>query len=190
MSVPSQYRSFQNRPTNQDAGISVLQPALLYYMTQGQQIPFFINKDWLLALKTFCDSGIVNPRQIGGNGPVIVENNQVYTIEPRPNCGPDETDRYENVYRGTISTLQTTNNIKYNVAVVPTVVRGGSAANGLGGPWGTGGIDGPDPTPTNSVDHQSLIGNVNTYYTTSNNALTSPNIDYGTNYPVGIQGIA
>ena len=142
--IPSQYRNFQTPPVKELANLSSLQLALLHYMREGQEVPFFINHDWLRALTTFADSGIVRPTTVGGFGPVIVKGNVIYTIEPKPDCGPDDTDRYEEVYRGTI-----TNQSEYWTGSFDQVIRGGSAADGAGGIWATGGLNGPDTSPGN-----------------------------------------
>jgi len=149
MAIPSQYRNFQTPPVNELANLSPLQLALIYYMREGQEVPFFINHDWLRALTTFADSGIISPDQVGGSGPIVIDNTvnppKVFTIEPKPDCGPDDTDRYEKVERSIPP-------IKYWVGEFLDVVRGGSAADGAGGPWATGGLNGPDTSPGNGAD--------------------------------------
>jgi hypothetical protein len=163
-SIPKQYSNFQNLPDNLLGGLSPLQLAAAYYMIQGQQVPFFVNHDWLRALRVYCDSGIVNPRQVGGSGPVVVKGDDVYTIERAPDCGPDETERTELVYKGKINNLPVTAWRSGS----DLVVRGGSAANGAGGPWATGGITGPSPVPGNSVDQPDpLVSNLAAVYSIS-----------------------
>lgn len=172
--IPSQYKGFQNPPVNEISGLSPLQLALLYYVQQGQQSPFFVNRDWLQALKTFADSGVVDPKVIGGTGPIITRGDDVYTIEPKPDCGPDDTDRYDLLYRGKSSNLFPTD--QYWQCSTDQLIRGGSAADGAGGPWATGGIDGPASNPVNGVDRPDpVVANVNLAYSlpadTTNSAL-------------------
>lgn len=149
MAIPSQYRNFQTPPVNELANLSPLQLALIHYMRDGQEVPFFINHDWLRALTTFADSGIITPQQVGGFGPVIIDDGNppnVYTIEPKPDCGPDDVDRFENV--------QITLALEEGrwIGSIDQLVRGGSACNGAGGPWATGGLTGPDTSPGNGED--------------------------------------
>jgi hypothetical protein len=192
-SIPKQYSSFQNLPDNLLGGLSPLQLAAAYYMIQGQQVPFFVNHDWLRALRVFCDSGIVDPKRVGGTGPVVVKGDDVYTIERAPDCGPDETDRTDLVYRGKI------NNLPVSVwrSGSDQVVRGGSAANGSGGPWGTGGITGPSPDPGNSVGQPDpIVSNVAATYSISESEqnyvlqLIQNSELIGNNAPINILGIA
>ncbi len=151
MAIPSQYRNFQTPPVGELANLSPLQLALIHYMRDGQEVPFFINHDWLRALTTFADSGIIAPADVGGFGPVIIDDTesspQIYTIEPKPDCGPDETDRYENV-RVDAGLLKP----DMWVGSIDQLVRGGSVCDGAGGPWGTGGLSGPNTSPDNGVD--------------------------------------
>jgi hypothetical protein len=54
------------------------------------------------------------------------------------------------------------------------LVRGGSAANGAGGPWGTGGLTSQDPTPNNGVDRQpDIVTNLDATYGTNVSTSTS-----------------
>lgn len=192
-SIPNQYKGFQNLPTDLLGGLSPLQLAAAYYMIQGQQIPFFVNHDWLRALRVYCDSGIVDPKIVGGTGAVVVENNNVYTIERAPDCGPDEVERTELVYRGPVAALP----IDVWQAGLIEVIRGGSAANGAGGPWATGGIVGASPVPGNSVGQPDpTVSNVSSAYGISENKqavissyISDPTL-YGNTVPVNIQGIA
>lgn len=162
--VPSQYSGFQNLPENQLGGLSPLQLAATYYMVEGKQVPFFINHDWLRSLNVFCNSGILDPKTVGGNGPVVVKGDDIYTIENASDCGPDEKNRTELVYRGKASNL----NISVWQNTGDTVIRGGSAANGAGGPWGTGGVSGPSPDPGNSVGQpEPLVSNIAAEYSTT-----------------------
>lgn len=192
-SIPKQYSGFQNLPENLLGGLSPLQLAAAYYMIQGQQVPFFINHDWLRALRVYCDSGILDPKVVGGTGPVVVENDNIYTIERAPDCGPDEVERTELVYRLPVTELP----VNVWQAGSVEVVRGGSAANGAGGPWGTGGITGASPVPGNSVGQPDpTISNIAAAYgiTVSEQSLVNTYInnptEYGNTVPVNVQGIA
>lgn len=191
--IPSQYSGFLNTPQNQTGGLSPLQLAAMYYMVQGQQVPFFVNHDWLRALRVYCDSGILDPKVVGGSGPVVVDNGNVFTIEAAPDCGPDEKDRTELVFRGNLSSLPIT---VWQTGPVE-VVRGGSTANGAGGPWATGGILGSSPVPGNSVGQpEPQVSNIAATYSISvsqkdliNNFINDPT-QFGNTVPVNVQGIA
>jgi len=172
--IPQQYKGFQTPPVNEISGLSPLQLALLYYVQQGQQSPFFVNRDWLQALKTFADSGVVNSSVIGGSGPIVTRGDDVYTIEPKPDCGPDDTDRYDLMYKGKVSNLFPDN--EFWRCSPDQLVRGGSSADGAGGPWATGGIDGPASNPVNGVNRPDPVyANVVSAYAlptdTTNSAL-------------------
>lgn len=161
--IPQQYRNFQTESTNESANRSPLQLALIYYMGEGQEVPFFINHDWLRALTTFATSGVVNPNTVGGFGPIVVDDSAeppaIYTIEPKPDCGPDDTDRYERVYRGSTAQLGCW------TCSIDQEIRGGSAADGVGGPWGTGGLTGPDTSPGNGENlPPPIVSNAVTTY--------------------------
>lgn len=67
---------------------SPLELTLIDYLNQGQTLPFFVNTDWLRELQVFSNSGIIDPASIGGNGPIIMIGEDIFTIEPRPDCGP------------------------------------------------------------------------------------------------------
>lgn len=130
---------------------SPLEFALLDFLNKGQQLPFFLNTEWLQALQVFGNSGITDPTSIGGSGPVIMIDDDIFTIEPKPDCGPDDTDRYENVFRGKVDSLFPPDKFfKFNL---DGCIRGGSCANGAGGPWATGGLVGPDVNPYNSAEY-------------------------------------
>jgi hypothetical protein len=168
-STPIQYQN--NLPTKKDANLSPLQLAAAYYMDQGQQTPFFINHEFLKELKTFMDSGIITPPAVGvpGGISVVVENNQVYVIRRASDCGPEETDRYEKVSVGPIGTVAPST-WTFNAITV----RGGSAANGAGGPWGTGGLTSQDPTPENSVNREpNIVTNVYATYGATSTTATN-----------------
>jgi hypothetical protein len=155
MSTPIQYQA--NTPTKQDANLSPLQPAISYYMAQGQQTPFFVNHDFLRQLTVFADSGIVTPAKV--NVPagiaVIAEGDDIYVIRGAQDCGAD-INRYEKIYVGKRDDVA-----PQSWSFTGITVRGGSAAGGAGGPWGTGGLTSQDPTPNNSVNRQpDIISNL------------------------------
>lgn len=161
MAIPSQYQN--NTPAIDNGNLSPLQIAAAYYMDQGQQIPFFINHEFLRQLTVFASSGVVNPSQVPyvqSGLAVVVKNDDVYVQRLAENCGPNEFARYELVYIGK----------KYDIlpdswTFGGTLVRGGSAATGGGGPWGTGGLTSPDPTPNNGVDRQpDIVSNTSAVY--------------------------
>ena len=196
--IPKQYSNFLNKPENLQGGLSPLQLAAIYYMIEGKQIPFFINHAWLKALNVYCNSGILDPKQVGATGPVVVKEDKIYSIETAPDCGPDEKNRTEEMYRGEISSL----NVPVWRAGTNTVIRGGSAANGVGGPWGTGGIVSPSPNPGNSTDlPDPVVSNVEAAYAIDpslENIVYESLVDpvgfaanvTGNNYPINYQGIA
>jgi hypothetical protein len=177
--LPPQYSGFLTRPANELGNLSPLQIAAAYYMDQGEQIPFFINNDWLRALNVFCNSGIVTPRSLGIESAateneaylsIIIIDDGVYLQRKAPDCGPEEIDRYDQIYIG-----QRQNLLPDSWTAAGPVVRGGSSANGVGGPWATGGLDGPSPTPLNGIDRPpAIFSNISTAYsaTTVNRELT------------------
>lgn len=169
-SIPPQYQT--TSPTIQNANLSPLQLAASYYMAQGQQTPFFVNHDWLRALSAYADSGLITPASVGvpEGLSVVAEEDSIYVIRKAPDCGPEE-NRYEKVYVGTRNQVAP-GSWSFN----GMVIRGGSAANGAGGPWGTGGLSSQDPTPGNSVDRQpNIVGNIITQYS-ANVSTASDNI--------------
>lgn len=168
MAIPRQY--LNNSPQIAIANLSPLQLAVAYYMDQGQQIPFFINQDFLRQMTTFASSGIITPEMISVPGiSVVLQGNDVYVQRRAADCGPDETDRYEYVYAGTKQDL-----LPNSWSFDGILVRGGSAANGAGGPWGTGGLTSQDPTPNNGVDRQpDIVTNVDAAYGTNVSTSTS-----------------
>lgn len=156
--IPVQYRN--NIPTADTANLSPLQLAAAYYMDQGKQTPFFVNHDFLKEFTTFIDSGIVTPDKVKVPGlSVISIEEAIYVIRSAQDCGAD-TERFEKVFVGN-RTEVVPNTWGFN----GVTVRGGSAANGAGGPWGTGGLNSQDPTPNNSVNRQpDIISNLFTAY--------------------------
>jgi len=152
MAIPRQY--LNNSPQITIANLSPLQLAAAYYMDQGQQIPFFVNQEFLRQMTTFASSGLITPEMVSVPGiAVVLKGDDVYVQRRAADCGPDETDRYEYVYAGTKQDL---------------------LPNGAGGPWGTGGLTSQDPTPNNGVDRQpDIVTNVTATYGTNVSASTS-----------------
>jgi len=168
MAIPTQYSN--NNPRIAIANLSPLQLAAAYYMDQGQQIPFFINQEFLRQMTTFASSGIVTPAMLNVTDgiAVVLRGNDVYVQRRAPDCGPEEIDRYEYVYAGTKQDLAP-DSWEFD----GILIRGGSAANGAGGPWGTGGLTSQDPTPNNGVDRQpDIVTNVTATYGTTVSAST------------------
>lgn len=167
--VPAQYQNYLN--TNnipQTGGLSPLQIAAVYYMNEGQQIPFFINQEFLQQVKIFASSGLVTPAEVNLPGLAIVERNeQIFLQRIAQDCGPDEQpQRTEEVLLGSTASYQSKNWWYSGSAVV---IRGGTAATGVGGPWGTGGLAGPSPVPQNAIQPTPpLVSNLDATYGTGN----------------------
>jgi len=158
MAIPSQY--LNNSPQISIANLSPLQLAAAYYMDQGQQIPFFINQEFLRQMTTFASSGVVTPPTEYPGIAVVLRDDNVYVQRLAANCGPEQIDRYEYVYVGTKQELY-----PESWEFDGTLVRGGSAASGGGGPWGTGGLTSPDTAPNNGVDRQTdIVTNIGATY--------------------------
>lgn len=161
MATPFQYQN--NNPAIDNGNLSPLQLAAAYYMDQGQQIPFFINHDFLRAMTVFVSSGVVTPSSvpyIQSALSVVVKGDEVYVQRVGENCGPTDFPRYELVYVGKKQDL-----FPDAWTFDGAVVRGGSAATGAGGQWGTGGLTSPDPAPNNGADRQpDLVTNVDATY--------------------------
>jgi hypothetical protein len=171
--IPTQFAG--TTPNIDKGNLSPLQLAAAYYMNQGIDIPFFVNAAFLEQFKIFCTSGQVTPANISapsGAISVISKGDAIYIQRQAPDCGPDEIDRYEEIYIGQRNDIAP-NSWSFN----GTLVRGGSVAQGAGGPWGTGGLTSQDPTPNNGVDRQpDIVTNVNVAYgvtssTTVNNGI-------------------
>lgn len=167
MSIPSQY--LNNTYTKQDAGLSPLQLAAAYYMDTGQQIPFFINYDFLRELKVYADSGCINPAALGvpDGLSVVAQGQAVYVLRQAPDCGPDDTNRTELVFVGNINQIPVANAWYFG----GTTIRGGSAACGGGGPYGNGGILNATGAPDNALFTTNLVPNANVYNTTTNTTI-------------------
>lgn len=96
MAIPRQY--LNNSPQIAIANLSPLQLAAAYYMDQGQQIPFFINQEFLRQMTTFASSGIITPEMISVPGiSVVLQGNDVYVQRRAADCGPDETEDRKSV---------------------------------------------------------------------------------------------
>lgn len=162
--IPPQFRG--TTPNIEQGNLSPLQLAAAYYLNQGADIPFFVNGNFLQAFKVFCHTGQVTAANIAtppGTIAVISKGDDIYVQRTAPDCGPDEVDRYDEVFLGPRSVVAP-NSWSFD----GTLVRGGSVAQGAGGPWGTGGLTSQDPTPNNGADRQpDIVTNVNVAYGTS-----------------------
>lgn len=74
---------------------------LLDSFNSKTDIPFFVNRDWLLELQKYCNTGIIDPTELGAFGPIIIEGDDAYSIVPQPDCGPAQTQNFNG---GTITT--------------------------------------------------------------------------------------
>lgn len=116
--------------------------------------------------------------------------------------------RYDNIFRGKIDSLFPPNKFfKFNL---DGIIRGGSASNGAGGPWATGGLNGPNTNPGNSTAYAvPIVANIETYYSAPETDTTSQpvlilnqqasmvlndedlqTVFFKTNLPVYMQGLA
>ena len=172
--IPNQFAG--TTPNIDKGNLSPLQLAAAYYLNQGIDIPFFINAAFVEQFKIFCTSGQVTPANIAapaGSISVISRGNDIYVQKTAPDCGPDEIDRYEEIYIGTRNSVAPD-----SWSFDGTLVRGGSVAQGAGGPWGTGGLTSQDPTPNNGEDRDpDIVSNVFVTYgvsatTTVNNGIS------------------
>lgn len=147
--VPTQYLA--GSPTQETGNLSPLQLALAYFMDLGQVVPFSVNNEFIYALKTFSDSGVVTPSDLNlenvGNVSVIADGPWVKIIRRAENCGPLEIERYDSVTVGSRAEL-----VPKAWTFDSTTIRGGSLSTGAGGPWGTGGLSGAFPGPCNAID--------------------------------------
>jgi hypothetical protein len=162
MSTPAQY--LQVTPTKEKANLSPLQIAASYYMDEGQQTPFFINHELLRQLTVFSSSAQLTPEQVGLDGLSFIQRDgNVYLFREAPECGPDGGARYEDILVGTVEEIA-----PESWSFDSITVRGGSAADGGGGPWGTGGLSSQDPTPNNGVDRSpDIVPNIRTAYSST-----------------------
>lgn len=146
MATPVQYAVKQ--PIQDLGNLSPLQLALAYYMDLGQQVPFSVNTDFIAALKTYSDSGVVLPSDLNLDAAaVVVDGPFVKIIRRAENCGPNEISRYDSIVVGSKADL-----LPNAWTFDTSAVRGGSISNGGGGPWGNGGVESPFPGPNNAVD--------------------------------------
>lgn len=163
--IPSQFAGTQ--PAIESGNLSPLQLAAAYYLNQGIDIPFFVNAAFVEQFKIFCTSGQVTPANIAapaGAISVVSRGDNIYVQKPAVDCGPDDTDRYEELYIGPRNSVAPD-----SWSFDGTLVRGGSVAEGAGGPWGTGGLTSQDPTPNNGEDRDpDIVSNVFATYGTSN----------------------
>ena len=184
MATPVQYEV--KRPTLETGGLSPLQLALAYYMDLAQQVPFAVNTDFVTAIKTYSDSGVVLPSDLGLDGTSIVADGPlVKMIRRAENCGPLEIERYEQITIGNRADLLP-NAWDHGVGTI----RGGSISAGAGGPWGTGGLTSAFPGPCNAVDRPPNIINGNYFdaYSTGEGILVAdlPSTVQGLGLDVGL----
>jgi hypothetical protein len=173
MTTPAQYAI--NRPTLEVGGLSPLQLALTYYMNEALQVPFAVNTDFVAAIKTYSDSGVVIPSDLGLDGTAIIADGPlVKMIRRAENCGPLEIERYEQITIGNRTDLLP-NAWEYGEATV----RGGSISAGGGGPWGTGGLASAFPGPCNAVDRPPnlIVGGYFDAYSTGDSIAVVPGSD-------------
>jgi hypothetical protein len=186
MTTPAQYAI--NRPTLEVGGLSPLQLALTYYMNEALQVPFAVNTDFVAAIKTYSDSGVVIPSDLGLDGTAIIADGPlVKMIRRAENCGPLEIERYEQITIGNRADLLP-NAWEHGVGTI----RGGSISAGAGGPWGTGGLASAFPGPCNAVDRPpNLI--TGSYFDVYNYEGPNPGSTPGASDPgglgVGIDGV-
>jgi len=158
--VPNQYLA--GSPTQDAGNLSPLQLALAYFMDLGQQVPFAVNTDFIYALKTFSNSGVVTPSDLNlenvGNVSVISDGPWVKIIRRAENCGPLEIERYDSVIVGSKADL-----LPKAWTFDAATVRGGSLSTGGGGPWGSGGLNSAFPGPCNAIDTPAVIANQDSY---------------------------
>jgi hypothetical protein len=159
--VPTQYAA--GSPTQDNGNLSPLQLALAYYMDIGQIAPFAVNFQFLNALRTFSNSGVIRPSDLNlqntGAIGVICDGPMVKVIRRAQNCGPLEIERYESIVVGEKADL-TPGAWHFDSGIV----RGGSLSAGGGGPWGTGGLTSDFPGPCNAVGAPPAIVNPSTDY--------------------------
>ena len=131
--LPTQYEA--GAPTQDSGNLSPLQLALAYYMDIGQIAPFAVNFEFLNALKTFSNSGLIRPSDLNlqdtGGISVICDGPMVKVIRRAQNCGPLEIERYESIVVGTKADL-----VPGAWHFDSGIVRGGSLSTGGGWPWG------------------------------------------------------
>lgn len=164
--IPPQY--LNNEYNREDANLSPLQLAAAYYMDTGQQIPFFINYDFLRELKVYADSGYITPADLGYPGPenisVVAQGQDIYILRQAADCGPDGINRTELVFVGNLTNIPIDNVWTFG----GMTVRGGSLASGGGGPYGTGGVLNATGAPDNALFTSNLVPTANVYNTTTN----------------------
>lgn len=173
MSIPVQYQI--TKPSQELGNLSPLQLALAYYMNIGQQVPFAANLDFVGALKTFSDSGVVVPSDLGLDGTAIIADGPfVKMIRKAENCGPLEIDRYDQITIGNRADL-----LPNAWTFGESTVRGGSLSAGAGGPWGTGGLASAFPGPCNAVDRPPniIVGGYSDVYATGDSIAITQGTD-------------
>lgn len=103
-SIPSVYYGGDgSKPVQTTGGLSPMQLALMAAMTTGSPPAFGINQDFLKELKKFGDSGRV-PANVIFKDVVGAElmslGDEIYLLRDAQDCGPEGTDRTEQVLVG------------------------------------------------------------------------------------------
>lgn len=172
--VPNQYLA--GSPTQDAGNLSPLQLALAYFMDLGQQVPFAVNTDFIYALKTFSNSGVVTPSDLNlenvGNVSVISDGPWVKIIRRAENCGPLEIERYDSVIVGSKADL-----LPKAWTFDAATVRGGSLSTGGGGPWGSGGLSSAFPGPCNAEERPPpIVSDYGSSYGSPESVPQSPDV--------------
>jgi hypothetical protein len=154
--------------------------------------PLAANNEFVYEMSRFTDSGLISPIEFGvsnlPNPPsiapgisgysYIVDNDEdVYLIRKAQDCGPDE-NRIEKVFIGKRHVLAEGSFTYYG-----SIVRGGSASVGAGGPWGTGGMLSPWPGPNNAWNKAQYSDLVESNFQSNNASIlgyTAPTTTAGT----------
>ena len=186
MRVPSSYANVV--PSADTSGITPLHIALANTMTgapiNASNSPILVNKAFLDTMTVYVDSGVLSPTVYESRPSTkltfdasdlqgysyVAEGQDVYLYRRAPDCGEDE-NRTEKVLIGNISSISAQLG-RILFTYYGSLVRGGSAASGAGGPYGTGGLTSPYPgsdgspynTDTVSTSYDSFQGNTTVPY--------------------------
>ena len=120
MTIPAAFQG--TTPTITEGGLSPLQLALANYLIQGVTIPFFINQGFIDSAKTFTTTSIV-PAPFGATYTSSGDN--IYLVRPAPDCGPDETNRFDRILVGTRANIAPDSYAYYG-----PVIYGGTGSQG------------------------------------------------------------
>jgi len=146
-SVPNIYANLT--PGASQVKLSPLQLAAATFLASGSTPPLFINQDFLLTMRTFNDSGWLNPLDYDprtgiAKQPDIIRNvtgvsyvsrgDDIFLFRRAQDCGPEE-NRYEEVYIGKRADVASGTFAYYG----KKVVIAGSVSDGAGGFDGRGG---------------------------------------------------